>query len=493
MGVARNTVINVAGGGVSILVTLATVPAYLSVIGLERYGVLALAWMLLGYFGLFSFGLGRATSHKIAQLANASPSERNEVFWAALWLNMLFGLLGAVLLLPVGYFAFDMISDLTSPMSMEARQVLPWIAISVPVATVSGVFVGALQGRERFVEINVIGSAGSVLMSVLPLIVALFHGPELKWLVAASLASRVLTSALLFYCCRFSVPALRPCLPRLALSRELLSFGGWITVANVVTPLLATFDRFIIASTIGAAAVSQYIIPFNLLSRIWILPDGLTNTLFPKFSLSGGGSQTAVLKLKSMRALMLVLTPLVLVGISAIEPFLILWVGFNVSTYSAPVAHMLFFGFWINSLARLPYVSLQAQGRPDEIAILSLIEVPPYALALFLGLYWAGIKGAAIVWTIRVALDAIILFALDRNLRVAILLFSVPALLIAMATVTVVSFSVDSASRWILLGGVNSLVLVWWVISVPKVWRELTWRRIASMYRQREEVADRSK
>ena len=68
--------------------------------------------------------------------------------------------------------------------------------------------------------------------------------------------------------------------------RSLFSYGGWITITNVLTPVLSTMDRMLIGSLLSAEAVAFYTVPFNMVSRMSVLPGALAASLFPKLSRS---------------------------------------------------------------------------------------------------------------------------------------------------------------------------------------------------------------
>ena len=75
----------------------------------------------------------------------------------------------------------------------------------------------------------------------------------------------------------------------------------------------------------------------------------------------------------------------------------------------------------INSLAFVPFGFIQAAGRPDLTAKLHLLELAPYLGLLWLGMVQFGLQGVAMVWTGRVAVDAIAMFyvasTLDAQLK----------------------------------------------------------------------------
>lgn len=64
---ARNAYINLIGQILPILVAIFAIPLLIKVLGTERFGVLALAWVVMGDFGLFDFGMGLATTKFVAE------------------------------------------------------------------------------------------------------------------------------------------------------------------------------------------------------------------------------------------------------------------------------------------------------------------------------------------------------------------------------------------------------------------------------------------
>src|SRR5690349_2610185 len=73
------------------------IPALIAGMGKERFGILTLAWILLGYFSLFDLGLGRALTRMVAErLGLGREEDIPGLVWTTLGLMMGLGLAGTV-------------------------------------------------------------------------------------------------------------------------------------------------------------------------------------------------------------------------------------------------------------------------------------------------------------------------------------------------------------------------------------------------------------
>jgi O-antigen/teichoic acid export membrane protein len=447
MSIVRHTSYNFAGAVVPILVSLITVPLYLQVIGFDRYGILALVWLVVGYFNLFDFGLGRATAQQVA--SSTSEQDRNAAFWTALFLAAAFALLATIVAAPVALIVFRAIKVTSSELRSEIVESLPALIAAIPIWIMQGVVRGALEGRRRFLAINVIQSGGAVATAVVPLLTALVVGPELPDLVLATLLVRGVVLLALSVAAKRSVPIRGAVWPGRTYALRLVRFGAWLTITNVVGPIMMLFDRFLIGAIAGAAAVAVYVIPFTLISQLALFPSSLSSAVFPKFAADSAMRTRERDELVRMTAFLM--TPAACAAVVLVGPFLHVWLGADIGTKSTPVAIVLMIGFWANGVAQLPFASLHAVGRTDTTAKLHLIEVVPYLLVLWAGLKIFGLAGAAAAWSLRATADLLALIALDGVDRAVLRsIFVQLGGLIAVAASLLVT-DPQGAVRWILV------------------------------------------
>jgi O-antigen/teichoic acid export membrane protein len=423
---------------------------------------LAIVWLFTGFFGVFDMGLARATAYHLARQHDQTSAFRTTTFWTALWLNLGFGLVGAVVLYAAAQLLFAHLFHMSKGMRISVLVSLPWIAAALPLSTLGGVLVGALEARERFGYMNLTGVFTSTLTQVVPLSVALFISPELAWLIPAVVLSRATGLILLFVGVWRFLPIVPAALFDQARARVLFVYGGWISLTNIVAPVLVTLDRLLIAALLNVQAVAYYTVPYNLVTRASMLPGALTSSLFPRLT-RVENEEGKRLAERSLILLIAVMTVLTVTGMALLPLFLHYWISPSFSKHAAVVGMILLAGVWINSLAFVPYGLLQAQGRPDITAKLHLLELPFFVLALWAGIHWLGLAGAALAWSLRVAADAFLLFHFAhlpiglRNMVPAIIVMSIAA---AIAPRVVISIQSVFALAIIMCSGIWGLWIV---------------------------------
>src|SRR5690349_12991599 len=97
---ARNTVWNLLGSGAPMIVAVFCIPILIRGLGTDRFGVLTLAWALIGYASLFDLGLGRALTQLVARKLGAGEErEIPSLVWTSLLLMLVLGTVGAAVVL----------------------------------------------------------------------------------------------------------------------------------------------------------------------------------------------------------------------------------------------------------------------------------------------------------------------------------------------------------------------------------------------------------
>jgi O-antigen/teichoic acid export membrane protein len=406
--ITTNFLLNILGAILPLATALATIPLYIDHIGTARYGILAIVWVLLGYFGVLDFGLSRASVNALSRLAHASPTERAPVLVTSLYANLVLGAVGGVILYIVSGALLPRFANLPGELEAETMRSMPWIAAMLPVALVSAIGSGALESRERFLASNVLQTFGGVIGQVAPVVSALVIAPTLTVVIPAAFFARLLSTLVIWTVVAWSerpVDFRRFDPGRL---RELLGYGLWVTVSAGISPLMQSIDQVLIGAMLGPTATAHYSVPVNLASRGQLLALALVKTLFPRLSRLPPEDAKSLAS-RAFVTLAFGFGALCGPAIALAEPFLRLWVGADFASYATPVAQTVLVGAWTSGLSFIPYALMQGQGRPDLTAKIHAIEVLPFLAILYGLVVRFGLSGAAIAWSLRATTDCLLM------------------------------------------------------------------------------------
>lgn len=416
---ARNTLINLVSEIAPFAVAVFAVPALIHGVGVDRYGVLTLSMMVVGYFGLFDFGLGRAATKLIAEAAAGGEQENIPgLFWTSLALMFAFGAIGGIVIAALAPWLAHTALKIPAAFQSESLRAFYLLALSMPFVVSGGSLSGALSAFQRFDLINAVRVPTGIFSYMGPLVV-MEASNSLAWMIAVIVLVRVGGWVASFLLCLRVVPTLRYKVQlRRHTIRPMLSFGGWVTVSALVGPVMVYFDRFLIGAKLSMAAVSYYAVPFQVTSKLAILPSAASGVVFAAFSgsFSIDPARTAIIFERATRYVLLALFPPVLLVVAFAPEGLSFWLGPSFAAHSAPALRWLAVATFVNCLAWTPYGLVQAAHRPDLTAKFHLAEAPFYVAILWWMLPRYGIEGAAIAYILRVAADAVLLFAAVRKL-----------------------------------------------------------------------------
>ena len=458
---ARNVVWNLIGSGAPMLVAVFCIPVLARGLGTERFGVLALAWALIGYASLFDLGLGRALTQLVAK--KIGTGEENEIpvlVWTSLILMLLVGFIGVLVAFVLSPWLVHRVLNVPSSLQRETLDSFYLLGLSIPVVISTAGLRGLLEAHQRFGLVNALRIPMGVFTFVGPVLVLPFSN-SLFPVVAVLVGGRLIVWAAHLLLCLRVAPELRH---RIAWHRPavgpLLRFGGWITVSNVVGPLMVTFDRFLIGALLSISAVAYYATPYEVVTKLWLIPGALVGVMFPAFSAGSirDRNRMAVLFGRSVKCIFLVLFPVVLLIVVLAQDGLRLWLGVEFAHNSMHVLQWLAVGVLVNSLAIVAAALVQGVGKPDLTAKLHLIELPAYMAVLWWLTKMHGIEGAAIAWTARAAFDALFLFIMAKQFVPARSLFGPKT--IAVAALASVTLALATVPQGLVLKGVFLLLTI---------------------------------
>ena len=415
---ARNTAFNFVGQVLPLIAGIAFIPFIVRGLGPDRFGLLGIVWIVFGYFSLIDLGLGRATTKFMAEwLAKGELYRVSEMIWNSVALQILLGIIGGILIAGLTPLLVERVLKTPLPLVQEARLTFYILAGALPAVLAMNSLRAILEGAQRFDIVNLLRIPSSALAFAVPA-AAVALGLRLPGIVLWMAISRLgFTLAHGYFCLRV-LPWLRtPPALRAGAILPLLSFGGWVTAANLVNPVLLSMDRFLIGSLVSVAMVGYYTAPFEAVTKLWMIPASLMTTVYPACSALGVGRLRELQNIysRSIKYIFCALAPISLALVVFARPLISMWLGPGFVEKSAVPLQLLAVGVFINSFAHVPYCFLQALGRPDTTAKLFLIELLPYGLLAWWTIQGHGITGAAAVWSFRVAIEVLLLLAIAHR------------------------------------------------------------------------------
>ncbi len=310
--------------------TFIATPIVVWQLGVEEYGLYALVLGFISYS--FTFSIGRAVTKYVAEYRASGQTERiRETLAATLWISLLVGLGGTLILCFFARFIVVALFDIKPEMQENAIIAFYLASATIFFVMQAQVFSGVIQAVHRldiFSAITTVVSVSGILGNIIIVLVGYGVRELLIWNL-----TNLAVSCVWFYL------AGRRLLPEakwgLKCSREVLKsvakFAIGITLSQLIFNFLLLFERGLITRQLGTENLTYYVIPMNLTGQIHIFSSSLLLMIFPLASELG-----AKLEIERLRAIY-----------QQVSKYLFAIVTFIVISIS--VCGYEFFRLWLNS------------------------------------------------------------------------------------------------------------------------------------------------
>lgn len=469
---ARNVALNLAGSALPAVAALVAVPILIRTLGDVRFSVLVLAWTTLGYFSLFDLGIGRAVTHAVAdRMGSDREHEIGTAIWTSLALLAPIGLLSGALLYAVAG-ALATVLGVPAELRGEAVTSFRILALAIPFAALAGALRGALEAKQYFGMVNALRVPHGLITFVGPLLALPFSRSLVPAVAILAIGRALLLVAHVALTAR-AIPEFGRTRQRWSsdIARSLSSFGGWTQVTYIVSPLMATLDRFVVGAVLGIGLVTYYAAPQELVTKLWLFTFAVLPVFFSALATTAhrDPARTAALFDKLLRFTLAVIFPAAFVLVVLAPDILRLWLGPAFEARSAVVMQVMTIAVFVNCVGQGGYTLIQGLGRPDLTGKYHLAELPLFALMLWFLLPRYGILGAAMAWSIRMVGDSVLLLGTCPRL--------LPQ---TRATVTRMALWLAGTSATLVASMLlhSAVLRVGMAIVVTVAWLAIVWRRL---------------
>lgn len=409
MSLLKNTGWNIFGLVLPLLMAIPVMGILARLLGVERFGLFTIAYALMGYASVFDGGISRAVIRFVSAHRN-NDSKVNDILGTSIYTVTLISILVAIL----AYFsspALVRFLNVSYEIHNEITVALQLLGLCVPALLLTQVWRAYLEGVENFSSLNIQQVLTSPFIILLPLL-ATWYSPSLISAIAGLVLGRWIVAFITWKLCLRHIKYFTHVFSKNILT-ELVTFGGWVTLSNIIGPLMGFVDRFAVSHFSGASVVAHYSGPSDMVTRLSLFPGAVARALFPRLSFvqSKDGRQVYLRTLISVFffSIVLALPFFVFAG-----DILGIWLGNGYRGDAATVFRILLVGFIFNSVAQICFARIQSAGHAKWTGLVHIFEFIPYMLILYILTTEYSIFGAAFAFTIRSFIDFIILFLVER-------------------------------------------------------------------------------
>ena len=403
---AGNTLAQLAGRLVPGLLTLASVPLLLHLLGTAAFGVIGLYTSFQIVFATLELGLTTTATREVARnaaLAASDTANRNLLRT----LEFVYGSIGMAIAALFALFAL-FATHVVHPRGLSSHELQGAIlaaGVAIGGRWPADLYRGVLDGLHLQVTENAITliaalvRIGGALLFV-ALVVPTISG-YMAWQAGATLAE----IAAMGYIARRSLGGrASPSRFELPILRRLWRFTASLTVVSLFGAIVSQADKVIVGAKLPLVQLGYYSLAYTATGPVAMVAASIAAAALPRFSrhlATGNTDALAATYQRTMHVLAFIAiwcsAPLIFFA----DQILLIWTRSDaVAAAASGPLRLLAAAALLNAIYAMPYTLALADGRSRIALTVNVASTPLVIAVTYLAVVWDGIEGAAIVWPI---------------------------------------------------------------------------------------------
>lgn len=397
-----SVVVSYLGRGISIAISLISVPLTLGYLDKERYGLWLTISSIVAYLNVSDLGIGMSLRNRIAEARGAGEAEKiGKLLSTGFLLMVIVGWFVATSGVLISWFApiGEWLSLSSVAVERELRGTLTVTALTFAYLLPVSAIINAQTGYQEAYLSGLWGFAGGILSLLALLGVVYFKGDMVCLSLATFFVAQLPNLANIWNFFK-KHPEARISLPKVDLSLLPSLFGiGWQFFAlQIYTVVLWQSDNLVIATQLTPEAVVPYSVAYRLMWIPLSLLSSVPASLWPAYAEAKTRGDWEWIRLTYERT---TLVSLLISGLAATvvfvwgQEFIWIWAGpkaRGTESMMAALCLYLIIAIWTNCNAMI----INAVGRPIEQVFSGFLDA---CLNLILSLYLVKLWGVAgVAW-----------------------------------------------------------------------------------------------
>jgi O-antigen/teichoic acid export membrane protein len=398
----KNLSFNLASNIWQTTLLLILTPFYVSILGIESYGLIGFYTILLAIVGVIDTGISATMTREIAW--RAAKKTNNIIIlirsmeWIYWCIVVLFGLFSFFI---SKYFGYDWFN--TSSISPNiVKESLMLMSVLLIFQVPSGFYIGGFIGLQRQSVSAVIMVIFSSIRGLGSIIVITSIAPDIRvffiWQIFLSMLQTIALRQYLYKESSFTNQVARFSFDALYTVKD---FASKMIVITIIGVIISQLDKFMLSKLISMESFGYYMLAWTVASGLSRLATPLVQVVSPFLTESVSKNNTKILHSKisfSTRVSSNILIPPALLIIIFPDLIVWLWIGDEYIVENVKsILPFVVFGALMTSIAHVSLSVLYSKSELEYVIkaniIISIFMIP----AIYFAVFYFGILGAAVI------------------------------------------------------------------------------------------------